>query len=225
MFARYDKMAKAFTRIGKEIAMAVKAGGPDPAYNPRLRQCMVNAKGVNMPKDRVEAAIKRAVSKDASNYEEVVYEGYGPFGVPILVETATDNPTRTVANIRLYFNRGDGQLGNSGSLSFVFNRKGVFRLAPNAHSSWEELELELIDHGLESMERDEEEVVLYTDYTDYGKMAKALEDLNITPIKTGLERIPNTYAELNEEQTDAILELVEKIEEDDDVQAVYHNLK
>jgi YebC/PmpR family DNA-binding regulatory protein len=225
MFARYDKMAKAFTRIGKEIAMAVKAGGPDPAYNPRLRQCMVNAKGVNMPKDRVEAAIKRAVSKDASNYEEVVYEGYGPFGVPILVETATDNPTRTVANIRLYFNRGDGQLGNSGSLSFVFDRKGVFRLAPNAHPSWEELELELIDHGLESMERDEEEVVLYTDYTDYGKMAKALEDLNITPIKTGLERIPNTYAELNEEQTDAILELVEKIEEDDDVQAVYHNLK
>jgi YebC/PmpR family DNA-binding regulatory protein len=225
MFARYDKMAKAFTRIGKEIAMAVKAGGPDPAYNPRLRQCMVNAKGVNMPKDRVEAAIKRAVSKDASNYEEVVYEGYGPFGVPILVETATDNPTRTVANIRLYFNRGDGQLGNSGSLSFVFERKGVFRLAPNAHPSCEDLELELIDHGLETMERDEEEVILYTDYTDFGKMAKALEDLNIVPIKTGLERIPNTYAELNEEQTDAILELVEKIEEDDDVQAVYHNLK
>lgn len=225
MFARYDKMAKAFTRIGKEIAMAVKAGGPDPAYNPRLRQCVINAKGVNMPKDRVEAAIKRAVSKDASNYEEVAYEGYGPFGVPIFIETATDNPTRTVANIRMYFNRGDGQLGTSGSLSFVFDRKGVFRLDPAAHSSWEDLELELIDHGLENMERDEEEVTLYTDYTDFGKMQKALEDLNLTPKKAGLERIPNSYAELSEEQTDQILELVEKFEEDDDVIAVYHNLR
>ncbi len=225
MFARYDKMAKAFTRIGKEIAMAVKAGGPDPAYNPRLRQCVINAKGVNMPKDRVEAAIKRAVSKDASNYEEVAYEGYGPFGVPIFIETATDNPTRTVANIRMYFNRGDGQLGTSGSLSFVFDRKGVFRLDPAAHSSWEDLELELIDHGLEIMERDEEEVTLYTDYTDFGKMQKALEDLNLTPKKAGLERIPNSYAELSEEQTDQILELVEKFEEDEDVIAVYHNLR
>ncbi|MEY2937866.1 MAG: hypothetical protein RL062_455 [Bacteroidota bacterium] len=225
MFARYDKMAKAFTRIGKEIAMAVKAGGPDPSYNPRLRQCVINAKGVNMPKDRVEAAIKRAVSKDASNYEEVAYEGYGPYGVPIFIETATDNPTRTVANIRMYFNRNDGQLGTSGSLSFVFDRKGVFRLDPAAHSSWEDLELELIDHGLENMERDEEEVVLYTDYTDFGKMQKALEDLNITPKKAGLERIPNSYAELSEEQMDQILELVEKFEEDEDVIAVYHNLR
>jgi YebC/PmpR family DNA-binding regulatory protein len=225
MFARYDKMAKAFTRIGKEIAMAVKAGGPDPSYNPRLRQCVINAKGVNMPKDRVEAAIKRAVSKDASNYEEVAYEGYGPFGVPIFIETATDNPTRTVANIRMYFNRGDGQLGTSGSLSFVFDRKGVFRMDPSAHASWEDLELELIDHGLENMERDEEEVILYTDYTDFGKMQKALEDLNLTPKKAGLERIPNSYAELSEEQTDQILELVEKFEEDEDVIAVYHNLK
>ena len=225
MFARYDKMAKAFTRIGKEIAMAVKAGGPDPSYNPRLRQCVINAKGVNMPKDRVEAAIKRAVSKDASNYEEVAYEGYGPFGVPIFIETATDNPTRTVANIRMYFNRNDGQLGTSGSLSFVFDRKGVFRMDPSAHASWEDLELELIDHGLENMERDEEEVILYTDYTDFGKMQKALEDLNLTPKKAGLERIPNSYAELSEEQTDQILELVEKFEEDEDVIAVYHNLR
>jgi YebC/PmpR family DNA-binding regulatory protein len=225
MFARYDKMAKAFTRIGKEIAMAVKAGGPDPSYNPRLRQCVINAKGVNMPKDRVEAAIKRAVSKDASNYEEVAYEGYGPYGVPIFIETATDNPTRTVANIRMYFNRNDGQLGTSGSLSFVFDRKGVFRMDPAAHSSWEDLELELIDHGLENIERDEEEVILYTDYTDFGKMQKALEDLNLTPKKAGLERIPNSYAELSEEQTDQILELVEKFEEDEDVIAVYHNLR
>ncbi len=225
MFARYDKMAKAFTRIGKEIAMAVKAGGPDPAYNPRLRQCVINAKGVNMPKDRVEAAIKRAVSKDASNYEEVAYEGYGPYGVPIFIETATDNPTRTVANIRMYFNRNDGQLGTSGSLSFVFDRKGVFRMEPSAHACWEDLELELIDHGLENMERDEEEVILYTDYTDFGKMQKALEDLNLTPKKAGLERIPNSYAELSEEQTDQILEMIEKFEEDDDVIAVYHNLR
>lgn len=225
MFARYDRMAKAFTRIGKEIAMAVKAGGPDPAYNPRLRQCVANAKGVNMPKDRVDAAIKRASSKDASNYEEVVYEGYGPHGVPILVETATDNPTRTVANIRLYFNRGGGALGTSGSLSFIFERKGVFRLNADQVPNFDELELELIDAGLESSEREENEIVVYTDYADFGNMMKALEDRNIPVVKAGLERIPNNYAELSEEQTDEILELVEKIEEDDDVQAVYHNLR
>jgi YebC/PmpR family DNA-binding regulatory protein len=225
MFARWDKMAKNFTRIGKEIAIAVKAGGPDPDNNPALRRCYLNAKACNMPKDRVEAAIKRAMGKDTSNYEEIVYEGYAPHGVAVMVETATDNPTRTVANIRMYFNRGGGQMGNSGSLSFVFDRKGVFRLDPSAHASWEDLEMELIDHGLESMERDEEEVVLYSAFGDFGNMSKALEDMNITPKKAGLERIPNSFAELNEEQTDAILELVEKIEEDDDVQAVYHNLR
>ncbi|MFN8697847.1 MAG: YebC/PmpR family DNA-binding transcriptional regulator [Flavobacteriales bacterium] len=225
MFARYDRMAKAFTRIGKEIAMAVKAGGPDPAYNPRLRQAVANAKGVNMPKDRVEAAIKRAVSKDSSNFEEVVYEGYGPYGVPILVETATDNPTRTVANIRMYFNRAGGAMGNSGSLSFIFERKGVFRIATEQIADPESLELELIDAGLESMEREENEIVLYSAFANFGSMQKALEDRGINCTKAGLERIPNTYAELSEEQMDEILELVEKIEEDDDVQAVYHNLK
>lgn len=225
MFARYDRMAKAFTRIGKEIAMAVKAGGPDPGYNPRLRQAIANAKGVNMPKDRVDAAIKRAVSKDASNFEEVVYEGYGPYGVPILVETATDNPTRTVANIRMYFNRAGGQMGNTGSLSFIFERKGVFRIAADQIPDPEMLELELIDSGLDSMEREESEVVLYTAFSDFGSMQKALEDRGISCTKAGLERIPNTYAELSEEQMDEILELVEKIEEDEDVQAVYHNLK
>jgi YebC/PmpR family DNA-binding regulatory protein len=224
MFARYDKMAKAFTRIGKEIAMAVKAGGPDPEYNPRLRQTIANAKGVNMPKDRVDAAIKRAVSKDTTNYEEVVYEGYGPYGVPILVETATDNPTRTVANIRMYFNRNGGQLGNSGSLSFIFERKGVFRIEKANMPNYEELELELIDFGLESMEVEENEIVIYSAYADFGKLQKGLEEKNITVTKAGLERIPNSYAELTEAQIDEILELVEKIEEDDDVQAVYHNL-
>lgn len=218
-------MAKAFTRIGKEISMAVKAAGPDPEYNPRLRQAVMNAKGVNMPKDRVDAAIKRAVSKDTSNYEEVVYEGYGPYGVPILVETATDNPTRTVANVRMYFNRGGGQLGNSGSLSFIFSRKGVFRMDPANVPNYEEMELELIDFGLESMEAEENEIVIYTAFEDFGKMQKALEEKNVIVTKANLERIPNSYAELTEEQVDEILELVEKIEEDEDVQAVYHNLK
>jgi len=225
MFARYDKMAKAFTRIGKDIVMAVKAGGPDPNNNPRLRQIMNNARGLNMPKDRVESAIKRASDKDNSNYEEIVYEGYGPYGVPILVEAATDNPTRTVANVRLYFNRSGGALGTSGSLSFVFDRKGVFRLDPANVVNAEELELELIDAGLESMEVDETEIILYSAFTDFGNMQKALEERNIIVKKASLERIPNSYAELNEEQTDEILELIEKIEEDDDVQAVYHNLR
>ena len=225
MFARYDKMAKAFTRIGKDIVMAVKAGGPDPANNPRLRQVVANARGVNMPKDRVESAIKRASDKDNSNYEEVVYEGYGPYGVPILVETATDNPTRTVANVRLYFNRAGGALGTSGSLSFVFDRKGVFRVAAENLPNAEEMELELIDAGLEQMERDGEDIVLYTAFADFGNMQKALEERSIVVKKAGLERSPNSYAELTEEQMDEILELVEKIEADDDVQAVYHNLK
>lgn len=225
MFARYDKMAKAFTRIGKDIAIAVKAGGPEPEYNPRLRQAIANAKGVNMPKDRVEAAIKRAVSKDTGNYEEVVYEGYGPYGVAILVETATDNPTRTVANVRMYFNRGGGQLGNSGSLSFIFERKGVFRIEKANLPNYEEMELELIDHGLESLETDDEMVIIYSAFADFGKMQKALEERNIPVKQSALERIPNSFSELTEEQTDEILELVEKIEEDEDVQAVYHNLK
>ncbi len=225
MFARYDKMAKAFTRVGKDLVMAVKAGGPDPANNPRLRQIMSNARGLNMPKDRVESAIKRANDKDHSNYEEIAYEGYGPYGVPILIETATDNPTRTVANVRLLFNRGGGALGTSGSLSFVFDRKGVFRLDRSSVANPEDLELELIDAGLETMEFDETEIVLYTAFTDFGNMQKALEERRINVKKASLERIPNSYVELTEEQTDEILELVEKIEEDDDVQAVYHNLK
>lgn len=225
IMARNDKNAKAFTRIGKDIAIAVKAGGPDPANNPRLRQIMANAKGVNMPKDRVEAAIKRAGDKDTSSYEEVVYEGYGPYGVAILVETATDNPTRTVANLRVYFSRGGGALGNSGSLNFIFERKGVFRIAESAVANMEELELELIDFGLDSIEKEESEIIIHTAFADFGKMAKALEDMSIAVTKAGLERIPLSYAEITEEQVDEILELVEKIEDDDDVQAVYHNLK
>ncbi|MFZ7116198.1 MAG: YebC/PmpR family DNA-binding transcriptional regulator [Bacteroidota bacterium] len=225
MFSRYDKMAKAFTKVGREIAIAVKAGGPEPEYNPRLRSAILNAKGLNMPKDRIDGAIKRASSKDEGNYDETVYEGYGPHGVAILVETASDNTTRTVANVRMYFNRGNGQLGKTGSLDFLFQRKGVFRLVKDDKLNSDDLELELIDFGLESLEKDEDEFVIYTAYEDFGKMAKALEDKHINVKKAALERIPVTTVELEEAQQDEILALIDKFEEDDDVQAVYHNLK
>src|ERR1041385_3229031 len=180
MFARWDRMAKQFTRIGKEIAIAVKAGGPDPAVNPALRRCFQNAKSVNMPKDRVEAAIKRAQGKEMENYEEILYEGYGPHGVAILVETATDNHVRTVANVKAIFNKGNGTLGNSGSVSFQFKKMGVFKLAP-AGLNQEELELELIDAGLEEMgegtgEKGESLLLIRAAFTDFGKMQKALEE-------------------------------------------------
>ncbi|MBK7909991.1 YebC/PmpR family DNA-binding transcriptional regulator [Candidatus Pollutiaquabacter sp.] len=225
MFARYDKMAKAFTKIGREIAIAVRNGGPDPEYNPRLRVAIQNAKGVNMPKDRIDNAIKRASSKEEGNFDEIVYEGYGPYGVAIVVETATDNPTRTVANVRMYFNRAEGSLGKTGSLDFMFQRKGVFRIEKSGSMNPEDLELELIDFGLDSMEVDDQEIVIYTAFEDYGKMAKALEDRKVVVKKSALERIPTTFSEISEEQADEILELVETMEEDDDVQAVYHNLR
>lgn len=226
MFARYDKMAKGFTKAGKEIAMAVKSGGAEPDFNPRLRLAIQNAKGLNMPKDRIDAAIKRASSKEEGDYEEVVYEGYGPYGVPIVVECATDNPTRTVANIRMYFNRGNGALGTSGSLSFMFERKGVFKISGEGLSI-DDLELDLIDFGAEDFAIDTEEnhIYIYTAYTDFGIMQKALEERNITPISAELQRIPNTYATLTEEQEDEIFKLVDRFEEDDDVQKVFHNIK
>lgn len=225
MFARWDKMAKNFTRIGKEIAIAVKAGGPDPDSNPTLRRCFTNARGVGMPKDRVEAAIKRAMGKDMTNYEEVVYEGYAPHGIAVLVETATDNPTRTVANVRMHFRKGDGSLGTSGSVAFTFNRVGEFKIK-NEGLNMEELELELIDHGLEEIGEDEEgNIILRTPFEEFGTMSKALEDKKITPITAELTRIPTTTVELNEEQAKDVLELVDKLEQDEDVQKVYHNLK
>ncbi len=225
MFARYDKMAKAFTKIGKEIAIAVKSGGPDPDNNSRLRTAVVNAKGLNMPKDRIDNAIKKASSKEEGIFEEAIYEGYGPHGVAIVVETATDNPTRTVANIRMYFNRGNGTLGKTGSLDFLFQRKGVFRIANDGKVNTDDLELELIDFGLESLEVDEEEIIIYTLFEDFGKMSKALDEKGIAVTKSALERFPVTTVELNEEQQDEILHLIDKFEEDDDVQAVYHNLQ
>jgi YebC/PmpR family DNA-binding regulatory protein len=225
MFARYDKMAKAFTKIGREIAIAVKLGGPHPESNPRLRAAIQNGKGLNMPKDRIEGAIKRATAKEEGNFEEAIYEGYGPHGVGIVVETTTNNPTRTVANVRMYFNRGNGALGKTGSLDFMFQRKGVFRISKVSKYNPEELELELIDFGLDSMEVDENEIIIYTAFEDFGKMSKALDDKKIDVKKAALERIPTSFVELSEEQQDEILQLVDKIEEDDDVQAVYHNLK
>jgi len=225
MFARYDKMAKAFTKIGREIAIAVRSGGPDPEYNSRLRTAILNAKGLNMPKDRIDNAIKKAGSKEEGNFEEAVYEGYGPHGVAIVVETATDNPTRTVANVRMHFNRGNGTLGKTGSLDFLFQRKGVFRIANDGKLSTDELELELIDFGLENLETDEDEIVITTPYEEFGKMSKALYDKGIEIKKSALERIPLTTVELSDEQQDEVLSLIDKFEEDDDVQAVYHNLK
>ncbi|MGN6165378.1 MAG: YebC/PmpR family DNA-binding transcriptional regulator [Flavisolibacter sp.] len=229
MFARWDRMAKQFTRIGKEIAIAVKAGGPDPATNPALRRCMQNAKAVNMPKDRVEAAIKRAQGKEMENYEEILYEGYAPHGVAVLVETATDNHVRTVANVKSIFNKGDGTLGNSGSVSFQFKKVGSFKLNPQGLNT-EELELELIDAGLEEMgegtsESGEEVLVLRCAFNDFGSMQKALEEKGITPVSAEVEWIPTTTVELSEEQAQDVLKLVDKLEQDEDVQKVFHNLQ
>jgi len=224
MFARYDRMAKGFTRAGKEIAIAVKLGGADPDGNSRLRVAIQNAKGINMPKDRIDAAVNRAASKDAKGLEEVVYEGKGPFGVGILIECATDNPTRTVANVRMNFNRNGGELGKTGSLDYLFERKAVFRIK-NEHLNLEELEFELIDFGADEIESDEEEVVVYTAFTDFGKMQKALESKKLNIISSELERIPTSTVELTDEQVAEVMTLVEKLEEDDDVQNVYHNMK
>ena len=223
MFARFDKMAKAFTRIGKDIAIAVKQGGPLPENNPKLRLAIQNAKGVNMPKDRVEAAIKRASSKEEKDYTEVTYEGYAPHGVPIMVECATDNPTRTVANIRLHFSKNGGAMGNSGSVAFMFERRGVFKFDP-AKLNLDELELDLIDAGAEDIERNEEEIVIYTKFTEFGHMQKFLESKNLDAKSQEIHYIPTTTKELSEEQTDEVLKLVEVLESDDDVQQVYHNL-
>jgi YebC/PmpR family DNA-binding regulatory protein len=223
MFARWDKMAKNFTRIGKEIAIAVKAGGPDPDNNSALRRCFQNAKAVNMPKDRVEAAIKRATGKDLVNYEELVYEGFGPHGVAVLVESATDNGTRTVANVRAIFNKGGGAMGNSGSVAFLFTRMGEFKLK-NENINIEELEFEAIDHGMEDIGEDAEgNIIIRTGFNDFGKMSDFLESKGITPLQAELTRIPSTTVELNEEQGKELLELVDKLEQDEDVQKVYHN--
>ncbi|MBP3943394.1 YebC/PmpR family DNA-binding transcriptional regulator [Sphingobacteriaceae bacterium WQ 2009] len=228
-FKRWAKMAVQFTRLGKEIAIAVKDGGPHPDTNSRLRTAIHNAKNVNMPKDRIDAAIKRASEKDSKGYEEYVYEGYGPHGVPILIETATDNTNRTVANIRSYFTKSGGTLGKTGSLDFIFNRKSMFRFDAAEDLDVEELELELIDGGLEELyvEANEEgvdEVVIQTSFEDFGNMQSLLEEKGIAVKSAKLERISLSNSEISEEQAVDVLKLIDKIEEDDDVQAVYHNM-
>jgi len=228
MFARWDRMAKHFTRIGKEIAIAVKTGGPDPSTNPALRRCFQNAKAVNMPKDRVEAAIKRAQGKEMENYDEILYEGYAPHGVAILVETATDNHVRTVANVKSHFNKGGGTLGNSGSVAFQFKKMGVFKLKPDGLNT-DDLELELIDFGLEELgegttDNGEPVLVVRCGFSDFGNMQKALEDKGITPISAELEWIPTTTVPVNDVQAEDVSKLIEKLEQDEDVQKVFHNM-
>ncbi|MBM3170378.1 MAG: YebC/PmpR family DNA-binding transcriptional regulator [Bacteroidetes bacterium] len=223
IFGRNAKISKMFTKYGKEISMAVKAGGADPSSNTRLRTVVQNAKGDNMPKDRIEAAIHRASSKQDADFQEVVYEGYGPYGIAIVVETATDNPTRTVANIRMYFNRAGGNLGTSGSLDFLFQRKAVFKLAAEGMNP-EDLELELIDFGAEEVVLDEDMIYVYTAFEDFGAMQQGLEEKGIVVLNASTERIPVTSAELSAEQQEEIGKLIERFEEDDDVTGVFHNL-
>ncbi|MEO6221091.1 MAG: YebC/PmpR family DNA-binding transcriptional regulator [Ginsengibacter sp.] len=225
MFARWDKMAKQFTRIGKEIDIAVKQGGPDAANNSALRRCIINAKAVNMPKDRVDAAIKRAMGKDKTDYHEMLYEGYAPHGVALLVETATDNPTRTVANVRMHFNKANGSLGTTGSVAFTFNHMGEFKIKKE-NIDVEELELELIDSGLEEIGEDSNNnIIIRTPFNEFGHMSKALEEKGIDIITAELTRIPTNTIDLPEDQANEVLKLVDHLEQDDDVQKVYHNLK
>ncbi len=224
MFARFDKMAKGFTRIGKDIAIAVKQAGPNPDNNPRLRMAIQNAKGINMPKDRVDAAIKRASSKEEKDFQEVIYEGYGTARQYLCWwKCATDNPTRTVANVRLHFSKNGGTMGNSGSVAFLFERRGVFKFDP-AKLNLEELELDLIDGGAEDIQQDEEEITVYTKFTEFGHFQKFLESKKLDAKSSTLQFIPTTTKELSEADQDEVLKCVEAIEEDDDVQNVYHNL-
>jgi len=228
MFARWDRMAKAFTRIGKEIVIAVKAGGPDPNSYPALRRVVQNARAVNMPKDKIESAIKRAAGKDATGYEEILYEGYAPHGVAVLVEAATDNPTRTVANVRNQFNKFGGNLASNGAVGFLFKRMGVFRLDP-AGIEQDELELALIDDGLEEMgestgEKGEPQLVIRCAFPDFGKLQKSLEDRGIKPLSAESEYIPGIPVELSEQHAKEVLGMIDAIEQDDDVQKVFHNL-
>ncbi|MGK2862593.1 MAG: YebC/PmpR family DNA-binding transcriptional regulator [Chitinophagaceae bacterium] len=228
MFARWDKMAKNFTRIGKEIVIAVKAAGPDPNSNAALRRCFQNARSVGMPKDRVEAAIKRAQGKELVNYDEILYEGYAPHGVAILIETATDNHVRTVANVKSHFTKGGGSMGNSGSVAFQFNKLGVFKLKPEGLNV-EDLELELIDFGLQELgegsgENGEDILVVRCGFTDFGNMQNALEEKNINPISAELEWIPTVTVPVNDEQAEDVSKLIDRLEQDEDVQKVFHNM-
>ncbi len=221
---RWSKMAKVFSRLGKDIVVAIKDGGPDPESNSKLRAVMQNCRAANMPKDIIERAIKKAKDKDTSNYKEVIFEGYAPHGVAILVETMTDNNQRTVANVRSYFNKLNGSLGTSGSVTFMFDKTCHFKVAKGELDP-EELELEMIDHGVEEVFVEDETIVMYGPFESFGSMQKALEEQGIEIVSSGFERIPNVPTKsLSEEQTAEVEKLLEKIEEDDDVQQVYHTM-
>lgn len=220
---RWSQMSKTFTRLGKDIVIAVKEGGPDPETNSKLRAVMQNAKAANMPKDNVERAIKKATSKDTSEYKEVIFEGYAPHGIAVLVETASDNNNRIVANIRSYFNKCNGSLGTSGSVEFMFDHLCHFEVE-KGKLDIEELELELIDFGAEEFEEDEDKIMIYGPFESYGSIQKELENRGIEIVSSGFDRIPTTTKELNEEQTKDVEKLLEKIEEDDDVQNVFHTM-
>ncbi len=223
-FARWAQMAKTFTRLGKDIVIAVKEGGPDPETNSRLRAIIQNAKAANMPKENVERAIKRATDKDTSDYKEVVLEGYAPHGVAILVETLTDNNNRTVANVRSYFNKYDGNLSTSGSVDFMFERKCFFKINPG-DADLEELEFELIDYGCDELFAEEATAYVYGSFESFGSLQKALEDRSIEIISSGFERIPTVTKPLTPGQMEDVDKLLERLEEDDDVQNVYHNMQ
>ena len=220
---RWSAMAKTFTRIGKDIVMAVKEGGPDPENNSRLRAVIQNAKSVNMPKDNIERAIKKASDKNTENYKEILYEGYAPHGVAVLVETATDNNNRTVANIRSYFNKGSGTLGTSGSVEFMFDHSCNFRI-PSEGLDPEEIEFEFIDYGVEEVFTDEDGMLLYAPFESFGTIQRELENRSIEILSSGFERIPQVTKKLSKEAQEEVEKLIEKIEEDDDVQNVYHTL-
>lgn len=222
--ARWDKMSRVFPKLAKAITVAAKEGGPEPETNAKLRTAINNAKAQNMPKDNIDAAIKRAAGKDAESYSEVNYEGKGPHGVLVFVETATDNPTRTVANVKAYFNKAGGGIVPTGSLEFMFNRKAVFEFPMPEGADLEELEFELIDAGLEELEENEGTLYAYGDYTNFGSLSTAFEEKGIEITKANLQRIPTTPQEFNEEQLADIEKMLDKIEEDDDVQAVYTNI-
>jgi YebC/PmpR family DNA-binding regulatory protein len=223
---RWSKMAKTFTRIGKDIVMAVKDGGSDPDSNSRLRQVMQNAKTANMPKDNVLRAIKKASDKDTANYEEMSLEGYAVNGIAIFIDCATNNNNRTVADVRSYFSKCEGALGTNGSLEFIFNRKGVFTLSSeNINMSIDDFEMELIDAGLEELEIDSEAITIYCDFKDFNNMQIKLEDLKIEIITSELQRVPNNYKKITVEQSKNVLKLLDLLEENDDVQQVFHNME
>ena len=224
--ARWDKMAKTFSKIGKDIAIAVKAGGPDPESNPALRRCIQNAKGANMPKDNVERAIKKASGADAEHYDEITYEGYGQGGVAFFVECTTNNPTRTVANVRAIFNKFDGNLGKNGELAFIFDRKGIFSIEKaSIKMDWDDFEMEMIDSGAEDIDSDDQEVMITTAFEDFGTLSHKLDELGIEVKSAELQRIANNTKEVNEEQFKANMKMLDRFEEDDDVQNVYHNME